>query len=183
MPKQLVTAFLAVCFLHQSFTWVIFGLWDEARDEVVSLARSRMTATIAVSSRDGTSGDSSSSIPSDTTVDCSPSHINSTTDRTPTFVIGGAQKAGTTALFYLLRAHPHIESSRRPEPHFFDNTRFPTRDAFDASDATICEIRKAYRKEFSEVIAPDSLTFEKVCDARPCRSERKESHSTDVFGR
>ena len=33
MPKQLVTTrtFLAVFFLHQSFTWVIFALWDEAR--------------------------------------------------------------------------------------------------------------------------------------------------------
>ena len=109
MPKQLVTAFLAVFFLHQSFTWVIFGLWDEARDEVVSLAKSRMTSTTAVSNGgDGTSGDNiSSSIPSDASVDCSPSHSNSTTDSTPTIIIGGAQKAGTTNCTLLVTPSSH----------------------------------------------------------------------------
>jgi hypothetical protein len=41
----------------------------------------------------------------------------------PTFVIGGAPKAGTTALWALLAAHPQVWMSRIKEPHFL------TRDA------------------------------------------------------
>lgn len=39
----------------------------------------------------------------------------------PTFVIAGTQKAGTSALYYLLKEHEHIISSTRFETHFFDN--------------------------------------------------------------
>ncbi len=37
----------------------------------------------------------------------------------PTFVIGGAQKAGTTSLFFLLDQHPDIYGSAVKEPAFF----------------------------------------------------------------
>lgn len=36
------------------------------------------------------------------------------------FVIGGAQKSGTTALYKYLAKHPDIHLSARKEPHFFD---------------------------------------------------------------
>lgn len=37
------------------------------------------------------------------------------------FLVIGAQKAGTTALFQYLKAHPSIEMGRQKELHFFDN--------------------------------------------------------------
>lgn len=37
----------------------------------------------------------------------------------PNFLIIGAQKAGTTALYYYLKQHPHIYMSPEKEPHFF----------------------------------------------------------------
>jgi hypothetical protein len=38
----------------------------------------------------------------------------------PTFLIIGAMKAGTTALFRYLNAHPAVGRSRLKEPHYFD---------------------------------------------------------------
>jgi hypothetical protein len=44
--------------------------------------------------------------------------------RLPTFILGGAQKSGTTMLHHYLRAHPDIFIPRRPqELHFFDLDR------------------------------------------------------------
>jgi hypothetical protein len=37
------------------------------------------------------------------------------------FVVGGAQKSGTTTLDGLLRGHPQIQMARVKETHFFDN--------------------------------------------------------------
>ena len=37
----------------------------------------------------------------------------------PNFLIIGAQKAGTSALFYYLKQHPQIYMSPIKEPHFF----------------------------------------------------------------
>jgi hypothetical protein len=37
------------------------------------------------------------------------------------FVVGGAQKAGTSTLDALFRRHPHIQMARRKETHFFDD--------------------------------------------------------------
>lgn len=37
------------------------------------------------------------------------------------FIIVGAQKSGTTALYYYLRQHPEILFGKRKELHFFDN--------------------------------------------------------------
>lgn len=38
----------------------------------------------------------------------------------PTFLIVGAQKAGTTSLYSAIRQHPHIGRARKKELHFFD---------------------------------------------------------------
>jgi len=38
----------------------------------------------------------------------------------PSLVLAGAQKSGTTAVAALLRKHPNLVSSRREETHFFD---------------------------------------------------------------
>jgi hypothetical protein len=38
----------------------------------------------------------------------------------PTFIIIGAQKAGTTSLFRYLRSHPHVSAARGKEVHYFD---------------------------------------------------------------
>ena len=40
----------------------------------------------------------------------------------PSFLIIGAQKAGTTSLYYYLDQHPQIYMSPRKEPHFFEGT-------------------------------------------------------------
>jgi hypothetical protein len=37
------------------------------------------------------------------------------------FVIGGAQKAGTSTIDAYLRSHPEIGMARIKETHFFDN--------------------------------------------------------------
>ncbi len=39
----------------------------------------------------------------------------------PNFIIIGAQKAGTSALFSILKEHSHIVPSKRKEVHYFDN--------------------------------------------------------------
>eukprot|EP00934_Nitzschia_sp_Nitz4_P004531 Nitzschia sp. Nitz4//scaffold13_size275219//238326//239519//NITZ4_000920-RA/size275219-processed-gene-0.111-mRNA-1//1//CDS//3329536152//4521//frame0 len=38
----------------------------------------------------------------------------------PQFIVAGAQKGGTTALFYFLRSHPNLASSNSLEAHYFD---------------------------------------------------------------
>lgn len=43
-----------------------------------------------------------------------------TIPRLPHFIIAGAQKCGTTALFEFLSEHPEIQPSKGPETHFFD---------------------------------------------------------------
>lgn len=39
------------------------------------------------------------------------------------FIIAGVQKAGTTALWGMLRRHPDIALSKTKERHFFDDER------------------------------------------------------------
>ena len=39
------------------------------------------------------------------------------------FIIGGAQRSGTTALFYLLKNHPKIFLYEKKEAHFFTNDK------------------------------------------------------------
>lgn len=87
-----------------------------------------------------------------------------TSPKIPTFVIAGTQKAGTSALYYLLKEHGGIESSIRFETHFFDNAirKHQSTDGEAASNETICELFKEYRKEFPDSITEDTVTFEKV---------------------
>ena len=40
------------------------------------------------------------------------------------FIVAGAQKSGTTALYYFLRKHPQILLPDRQEMHFFDDEQF-----------------------------------------------------------
>ncbi len=46
----------------------------------------------------------------------------------PSFIIIGAQKAGTTSLFSYLSHHPELLPSIKKEIHFFDGARYPWRD-------------------------------------------------------
>jgi hypothetical protein len=46
----------------------------------------------------------------------------------PSFIIIGAQKAGTTAMFRILRQHPQIVAPGKKEPHFFDGMRIRYED-------------------------------------------------------
>jgi hypothetical protein len=39
----------------------------------------------------------------------------------PTFIIAGAQKSGTTSLWYYLKAHPQVSMAAKKEPTFFTN--------------------------------------------------------------
>lgn len=43
--------------------------------------------------------------------------------RNPTFLIIGAQKSGTTSLYYNLIQHPNIRAARKKEIHFFDDNQ------------------------------------------------------------
>ena len=47
--------------------------------------------------------------------------LNSSSRRLPDFLVIGAQKGGTTSLYYYLVEHPQVRPSFREEVHFFDN--------------------------------------------------------------
>lgn len=49
----------------------------------------------------------------------------------PNCVIIGAQKAGTSGLFYTLKQHPYCESSYQKELHFFDRENYSKKDLND----------------------------------------------------
>jgi len=51
---------------------------------------------------------------------CSISWSNYSLPQVPQFIIVGAQKSGTTALYEFLKEHPQIQGSSVPETHFFD---------------------------------------------------------------
>lgn len=53
----------------------------------------------------------------------------------PDFMIIGAQKSGTTSLFYYLSQHPQIIPSYRKEVHFFDGGLNPNIDTFNKGEA------------------------------------------------
>jgi len=77
----------------------------------------------------------------------------------------GAQKAGTSALYHLLGAHPAIQSSLRFEPHFFDSHVKEIKQYRNVSKLKQHEIC-SYRKEYRHLWAPSthgaSITFEKT---------------------
>jgi hypothetical protein len=50
-----------------------------------------------------------------------PNLTNITLPEFPSFIIIGAHKGGTTALYQILQSHPNILPSRKQEGHFFDS--------------------------------------------------------------
>jgi Sulfotransferase family len=63
--------------------------------------------------------------------------------KVPTFIIAGAQKSGTTALFMMLRQHPHLLSTTKMEAHFFDRVVIPE------SPPELCRLRHEYLDLFT----------------------------------
>jgi Sulfotransferase family len=79
-----------------------------------------------------------------------------TLQQVPAFIIIGAQKAGTSALYDLLNLHPLLQGSRNPETHFFDR-RLPINYLQSNNIATNnvtwaneyrCKVREIYAKKF-----------------------------------
>lgn len=70
----------------------------------------------------------------------------------PNFLIIGAQKAGTTSLYYYLRQHPQIYMSQEKEAHFFsyENEDLNFRESSRNLTIPITNIEN-YRKLFQEV--------------------------------
>ena len=85
----------------------------------------------------------------------------------PSFIIVGAQKGGTSAMYSLLKMIPGIQASNRFENHLFDNWIF---DPEEYTEADICRLRKFYFESFrrddwdkGDRTAYDNvLTFEKT---------------------
>jgi hypothetical protein len=53
----------------------------------------------------------------------------------PDFIIIGAQKSGTSSLYYYLSQHPHLRPSYKKEVHFFDGGLDPNVDNFNKGQA------------------------------------------------
>jgi len=53
----------------------------------------------------------------------------------PDFIIIGAQKSGTSSLYYYLIQHPQLLPSFRKETHFFDGGKCPSVDNFEKGQA------------------------------------------------
>ena len=75
---------------------------------------------------------------------------NATTIRLPpfpTFIIIGAQKGGTSAMYELLKKVPGLTGSESFEPHFFDlniSSDLNERDPDTYTEHEICQLRKRY---------------------------------------
>ena len=89
----------------------------------------------------------------------------------PNFLIIGAAKCGTTALYYYLKKHPEISFPKLKEPKFFssDSEIFPHNGVGDFSvDKYAVKSFEKYQKLFSKIenkrvgeASPDSLYFHK----------------------
>jgi len=91
----------------------------------------------------------------------------------PTFIIAGAQKAGTSALYYVLEnLKPQIVPSPFFETHFFDQRGKLGRDPVlvRANHTRICEARQKYQSFFNLSFFPDAIHFEKT-PAYLCRPD------------
>lgn len=62
----------------------------------------------------------------------------------PSFILAGAQKAGTSALYFLLEKLPDVNPSLAFETHFFDQRGNLTRKASEMSDEEVCTARRNY---------------------------------------
>ena len=87
----------------------------------------------------------------------------------PNFLIIGASKCGTTALYYYLKQHPEISLHDLKEPKYFSslNQSFPHNGVGDRSvDKYVIKSLHAYNKLFADIdnkrvgdASPDSLYF------------------------
>ena len=91
----------------------------------------------------------------------------------PSFILIGAQKAGTSALHGILKQVPNIYDSARFEPHFFDMRQpkgYRNKDPFDYTEEDICYLRHTYYMDNFHAVYRDAgklnltptLTFEKT---------------------
>ena len=91
----------------------------------------------------------------------------------PSFILIGAQKAGTSALHGILKQVPSIYDSARFEPHFFDMRQpkgYRNKDPFNYTEEDICYLRHAYYMDNFHAVYRDAgklnltptLTFEKT---------------------
>jgi hypothetical protein len=93
----------------------------------------------------------------------------------PHFIIPGAQKSGTSALYEFLNEHPSISGSPNFETHFFDwhhpaddekaKAKWLEEYKFSPSlsdDEYQCALRKVYTDNFLAVPEGDYITFEKT---------------------
>ena len=87
----------------------------------------------------------------------------------PNFLIIGASKCGTTALYYYLNQHPEISFSDLKEPKYFSsiNESFPHNGVGDKSvDKHVIKSLTAYKKLFADIdnirvgeASPDTIYF------------------------
>jgi hypothetical protein len=93
--------------------------------------------------------------------------------KAPHFIIAGAQKSGTTALYEFLRQHPKMQASKKSEAHFFD-WHYPQRadkkkwledrnfSKFTSNEEYQCALQEAYGQEFEPVLDESVIQFEKT---------------------
>jgi Sulfotransferase domain len=76
----------------------------------------------------------------------------------PSFLLVGAQRAGTTSLFYYLRRHPHVARPGTKEVHFFDDRFWRGVDWYRSFFATSAEQRLA-RLRGGDLVAAEATPY------------------------
>jgi Sulfotransferase domain len=76
----------------------------------------------------------------------------------PSFLLIGAQRAGTTSLFYYLRRHPHVARPGTKEVHFFDDRFWLGVDWYRSFFATSAERRLA-RLRGGDLVAAEATPY------------------------
>jgi Sulfotransferase domain len=76
----------------------------------------------------------------------------------PSFLLIGAQRAGTTSLFYYLRRHPHVARPVTKEIHFFDDGFWRGIDWYRSFFPTSAEHRLA-RLRGGDLVAADATPY------------------------
>jgi hypothetical protein len=76
----------------------------------------------------------------------------------PSFLLIGAQRAGTTSLFYYLRRHPHVGRPLTKEVHFFDDGYWRGVDWYRSFFATSAERRLA-RLRGGDLVAAEATPY------------------------
>jgi hypothetical protein len=88
---------------------------------------------------------SSKRVPS--TIDCF-SNFSNPLPKVPSFIIAGAQKAGTSAIYYLLEQLPQLKPSVAFEAHFFDQRGQLDKNASALDENAVCQAREKYLQFF-----------------------------------